>query len=187
MTLDYKNDKEFALENGIMPENNLGETHFVIDKIVRDITFKNFSNLCIADMCLENCAFENCHCITIENGHFERCTFKNVDEISSTRVSFNDCNFNSCCSDSTFLSVDSGSVEGCTFDTITVLEEEGYVIDSVYSKKHEVEMIKNCKFIDCQVERKNGQLCHCCYFKPFSSYHTNPVDNFDHNTCDICE
>jgi hypothetical protein len=185
MILDYKNNKEFLLENGIMPENNLGETHFVVDKIVRDITFKNFFNLCIEDMCLENCSFENCHCVTIENAHIERCTFKNVDSVASTRVSFENCTFSCCCSDGAFLSIDSGSVENCVFDTITTLGEDGYVIDSVYGKKHEVEMIKNCKFVDCQVESEDGKLCNCCYFKPFSSSNTVAIDNIDYDTCDL--
>lgn len=60
MLLDYTNNKEFALANGVIPENSTGETHFVIDKVVRDTTFLNFFNLYIEDACFENCIFENC-------------------------------------------------------------------------------------------------------------------------------
>lgn len=185
MILDYTNNKEFALANGVMPENSTGETYFVIDKVVRDVTFRNFFNLCIEDACFENCIFENCGRVSTESCHMEGCTFKNVNNIEGVRTNFNNCTFSECCSDGPLLVIDShGCVEDCVFDTITTLGDDGYIIYSVYGKKNEVEMVSGCKFIDCQVESVGGKYCYCAYFKPFSSYKTIEIDNVDYDTCE---
>ncbi len=185
MILDYKNNKELALANGIMPENSLGETHFVACDVISNATFRNFKNLCLDDTCFEDCIFENCSCVTTESCHMKMCTFKNVDSIDGVRTDFSNCTFKDCCSDGPFLCIDSrGCVENCTFDTITALDDsQGYVIYSVYGKKKEVEIISGCKFINCQVENEDGELCYCSYFKPFSSFNTIQVDNVDYETC----
>lgn len=185
MIIDYKNDKESALLNGVMPENSIGETHFVLERKVKDITFRNFNKLCIENTCFENCIFENCQCVSTESCHIEKCVFKNVDNIEGVRTDFSNCIFTGCCSDGPFLVIDShGCVEDCTFETITTLGDDGYIIYSVYGKKSEVEIISGCKFIDCQVESEDGKYCYCAYFKPFSSYNTVRADNVDYETCE---
>lgn len=184
MILDYTGDKEFALANGIIPENSKGETHFVIDRVVRDVTFRNFLNLCIEYACFENCVFENCHGISIENCHMEMCTFKNVNGIDGVRTDFSNCTFTGCCSDGPFLGIESrGCVENCIFDTITALGEQSYIIHSVYGEKSEIEIISGCKFIDCKVESEDGELCCCSYSEPLLSFKTVQVDNIDYKTC----
>ena len=44
-------------------------------------------------------------------------------------------------------------------------------------------MVVDCKFIDCQVESEDKELCHCYYFKPLSSFRTVQVDNLDYESC----
>ena len=44
MIIDYKNENEFALSNGVKPENNIGETWFEGEDVCKGITFKNFFN-----------------------------------------------------------------------------------------------------------------------------------------------
>lgn len=185
MIIDYQNEKEFALENGVKPENNIGETWFEGEEECKGITFKKFFHLCVDDIVFEDCVFENCHQITFDGCQMTGCTFKNVDEIEGVRTDFNECNFNKCCSDGPFLTIDShGCVEDCVFDTITALNEQGYIIYSVYGKRKEVEIISGCKFVDCQVESEDGKYCSCKYFKPFSYYKTISADNVDYDTCE---
>lgn len=187
MILDYRNNKEFALANGIKLENNIGEIWFNTDKMCKDITFRNLHHLCVEGVFFENCSFENCHQLTVDECQMKGCTFKNVDEIEGVRTDFDDCSFkNCCCSDGPFLVIDSnGHAKNCTFDTITVLGDQGYVIYSVYGEKSDVKKITGCKFVDCKVENEDGKLCYCAYFKPFSSHKTIKTDNLDYETCDI--
>ena len=44
MIIDYKNENEFALSNGVKPENNIGETWFEGEDVCKGITLKNFFN-----------------------------------------------------------------------------------------------------------------------------------------------
>lgn len=184
MIIDYRNNKEFALKNGVKPENNLGETHFSQGKVVTDTTFRNFDHLCVENTVFENCTFEDSQTISFESCQIKGCNFKNVYQVEGARTDFYDSVFKDCCSDGPFLTIDSqGQAKGCTFDTITALSNQGYIIWSGYGKKHEVEKIVDCKFIDCQVESEDGELFHCYYFKPLSSYRTVSVDNVDYESC----
>lgn len=184
MILDYKNNKAFALENGVKEENNIGETWFSGGAVVTGVTFCNFNNLCTENTVFENCTFENCQTVSFESCQIKNCTFKNVCNIDGTRTNFYDCTFKDSCSDGPFLVIDSrGQVKGCTFDTITALGDQSYIIWSGYGKKHEIEMIVDCSFNDCQVESEDGKLCHCYYFKPFSSFRTIEADNLDYASC----
>lgn len=190
MIIDYKNNKEFALVNGVKPENTYGEAYFSQGKVVNDTTFCNFDHLCVEHTIFENCTFENCNTITFNYCQIKNCSFKNDCRIEGNRTSFYDCHFKECCAEGPFLLVDSyGPVKGCTFETITTLGCQGYIIWSGYGKKHEVEKIVDCKFIDCQTESEDGEFFHCYYFKPFSSFRTVTVDNIDYESCSFkaCE
>lgn len=85
MIIDYKNENEFALSNGVKPENNIGETWFEGEDVCKGITFKNFFHLCV-----EHTVFED-----------------------------------------------------CVFDTITALNDQGYIIYSVYGKKRKLKIFFN--------------------------------------------
>lgn len=161
---------------------------FSKDKKCEDICFKNFPNLFIKDKDIKNCTFENCGNITAEGCRMNGCKFNNVNNIKGIRTAFDSCEFINCCSDGPFLVIDTlGFIDGCTFDTITALGNNGYIIYSVYRKNTEVEQVTNCKFFDCQIESKDGKYCYCAYLK--RSYLLKPVeiDNVDYNTCDFTD
>lgn len=184
MILDYKENLEFALANGVSLDSNSEEARFEGKQRCDKITFKNFPHLCLDDAICENCTFENCHEITIENSEVKNCTFVNIDNINGFCTDFNDSNFSNSCSKGPFLTIDTqGCAYGCTFDNITALGDDGYVIYSVYGKKHDVETISECKFINCVVESEDEEVCHCAYFKPFSSISTITIDNIDYDSC----
>ena len=186
MIIDYKNNKEFALANGVQPENRFGETHFSNGKIVTGVKLRNFVHLCVENTIFENCNFEECKNISFRDCQVKNCTFKNNCSVDGYRTGFYDCYFTECCAEGPFLVIDTnGPVKGCTFENMTALGDQGYIIWSGYGKKHEIELIENCKFIDCQAESEDGKLCHCYYFKPFSSFKTVTVDNIDYETCDF--
>ena len=181
MVIDYKNNKEFALANGVKPENNIGQTWYKGKKLVRDITFRNFKNLCLEDSVFVDCTFEDCLCVTVSSCEMNDCILKNVGGVDGFHTNFTDCKFQDCTAEDSLLVIDSqGLVDGCTFENISA---PGHVIYSVYGKKKEIETIKNCSFIDCRPGNVNDKCCYCSYFKPFSSYSTVRVNNVDYESC----
>ena len=183
---DYKKDKDFCHANGIKPKTRYGESVLEGAEVCRGVTFRNFFHLCAEDVVFEDCIFENCHQVTAENGQMNGCTFTNVDNVEGIRSDFRDCNFRDCCSTGPFLIIDShGSVKGCNFDNITALGDDGYVVYSLYEKRSLLEIMTDCKFVDCRADSEDGKMCYCAYFKPFSSYRTLDFDNVDYTTCDF--
>ena len=186
MILDYKNNKEFAFKNGIQPENNIGEVWFCGESVCEGITFTNFHHLCLSNTIFKNCIFEKCHEISAESCRMSDCVFKNVDNIMGQYTDFQDSVFKDCCSNGPLLVIDSsGRVDNCTFETITTLGENGYVVSASFNSKDDVTQIINCKFVDCQVESEDGELCHCLYFEPVLSFKTVLVDNVYCDTCEV--
>ena len=94
MILDYRNDMEFALTNGVTAENSIGETWYSGGRVVTGVTFKNFSHLCVEDTVFSNCTFEDCHDISFESCEISSCSFNNVNSIDGVRTSFYDSSFN---------------------------------------------------------------------------------------------
>lgn len=188
MILDYTGNKEFALANGITSENDIGETYFKGNEVCKGITFRNFFNLCVESTVFEDCIFENCGNINTEGCRFNGCNFNNVNNIKGIRTAFDRCEFKNCCSDGPFIFIETlGFIDSCTFDTITTLGENGYIIYSVYRKNTEVERVTNCRFIDCQVETEDGKYCYCAYLKRSYSLIPVEIDNVDYETCDFGE
>ena len=178
-------DKAAAFAHGVEPENACGETFFDGGDVCRDVTFRNFAHLCMEETLFINCTFEDCLSVAPDECRMIGCTFKNVNNIESVRTDFTACTFIQCCAEGPFLTIDSqGKVDGCVFDTITALGEDGYAIYAVYGNRSDVQAISRCTFTDCQVENDEGSLCYCAYFKPYSSYRTIEIDNVDYNTCE---
>ena len=183
MIIDYKNDREFALANGVAPEDIFGEIHFSGGRVVTDVTFRNFHHLCVDDTIFERCTFEDCSCISLSSCQVKECTFRNTGDVTGHYTNFFGCTFHRCRSEGALLVIDSqGRVEGCTFDNITALWEDGYVVQSFYGKQQEVEKVIGCRFIDCQVENEAGDMCRCSYSKSFPS-RTIEEDHADYATC----
>ena len=179
------NDTTAPQKSHFSPVNAYGETHYENPDGIKDATFCNFQHLYAKNTRFENCFFADCAQITAEHCEMVNCTFHNVNAVTGDHTDFLNGTFEQCCSTGPLLTIDSqGRVEDCTFDTITTLGEDGYVIDAAYRRKEDVEYISGCRFWDCNVETEDGKLCSCCYFRPFSSYAAIPIDNVDYETCE---
>ena len=187
MIIDYKNQEQMK-EFGFRINKEYGRVFVSVDGDYDSVTFRNFPTITTDDTDFINCTFENTQAIEFSQAHVKKCTFRNVSEISGHYTDFRGCSFVQCCSQGPLLTIDNvGSVKGCAFETITALGEDGYVIYSVYGKKKDVQEIKNCKFIDCEVESEDKRLTYCSYFTRLSSYKTKEIDNVDFWSCDFGE
>ena len=183
MVIDY-NNKEQLKDLNFRINNENGRVFVNIEMDYESVTFRNFPTITTDGTDFKNCTFENTQAVEFSEAEVQGCTFHNVSAIEGHFTDFSGCTFVQCCSQGPFLTIDNvGSVDGCTFETITALGDDGYVIYSVYGKKKDVSEIKNCKFIDCEVESEDGELTSCCYFKPLSSYNTVCIDNVDYESC----
>lgn len=88
MILDWENDKEFALANGIEERTSAKEYEIVFcggkfcdeyDLVIpftyKDMAFKNFPTLSLSLGVYENCVFDNCPNIKIIGCEMVNCTF----------------------------------------------------------------------------------------------------------------
>lgn len=174
-----------APKSHFSPVNVFGETHYENPEGIKDATFCDFDYLYAENTRFENCIFEDCRQMTADSCTLVNCTFHNVSGITGDHSDFLQCTFEQCCSYGPLLVIDGqGLVEGCTFDTITALGDDGHIIEAVYKRKADVELIHECRFWDCQAEAEDGQLCACCYFRPFFTYTTVSIDNVDYDSCE---
>ena len=188
MIIDYLN-KEHAVACGLKDFDDNGLVFFRLKDSIEDITFINFPNINFEYMTIKNCTFKDCQKVSVHGCMLDKCTYENVSSAYAQFSKFNGCTFDSCCSNGTFLYLEEeGEIYRCTFRHITVLGEDGYVIHSAYNGKRKVREIKKCKFIDCEVERKDKKLTYCTYFaRRFLSYKTKEIDNVDFWSCDFGE
>lgn len=183
MVIDYLNKKQ-AISYGVEDTDVNGDIFFRGDHEYENITFRNFPNLHLEEATFKNCTFEDCQEVSVYDKAMVDCKFKNVSCIDGHYTDFKDCSFVQCCSQGPLLVIDcDGSVDGCTFETITALGEDGYVVYAVYGNKNNVKPITNCHFTDCQVENKRENLIYCAHFKRFPSYRTTEIDNIDYESC----
>ena len=174
--IDY-NDKEQLKSLGIKEASQYGRVYFGDDEEFERVKFCNFPILVTDGANFVECVFENIKKLEFSMCEAERCTFTSVSEIEGGYTNFTDCLFCDCVSDGAFLTIDSaGKVNGCTFRSVTAHGEEGYIIYSVFARKKEVTDIELCRFYDCKAENAEGELAHCCFFLPFSSYKTKDCD-----------
>jgi hypothetical protein len=187
MIIDYLNKDQLS-QLGIEVNEKHGRVYLGDAKEYEGVTFCNFPTITTDGTDFRNCTFEDTQSIEFSRGSVESCTFRNVSDISGNYSDFMQCVFTQCCSQGPLLTIEGGGcVDGCTFETITALGEDGYVIFSVYHKKKDVQEIKNCRFTDCATESADGALTNCCYFKPLSSYKTVDIDNVDYDSCSFDE
>ena len=150
------------------------------------IVFRNFPTVTTDGANFTGCIFENTQAIEFSRAKVKNCTFRNVSEISGHFTDFSGCTFVRCHSQGPFLTVDyAGSVEGCTFQTVTALGRDGYVIYSIYGRKKDVREIKRCKFIDCRAESRDGLITYASYYTSRFSHKTKEIENVDLRSCDF--
>lgn len=185
MIIDYNNQAQMN-DLAIKVNKSRGQATVSINGDFCGVTFRNFPSIVTDDSNFTNCVFENIQSIEFSQGKISNCTFRNVSEVCGQYVDFRYCTFTQCRSQGPLLTIDSdGSVNGCTFDTITALGDDGYVIYSVYGKKKDVKDVKNCRFINCKVESTDGLFTCGAYFTRFSSYKTRKIENIDMHSCDF--
>ena len=185
MIIDYQNQEQIK-EWKFRVNKEYGRVFVSVAGDFEGVTFRNFPTITTDGTSFMNCMFENTQAIEFSQGDVINCTFRNVSEISGHYTDFKNCKFRHCCSQGPLLTIDSdGSVEGCLFETITALGEDGYVIYSVYGKKKDVKEIKNCRFTDCEVENEDKSMTYCAYFGRFPSYKIKEVDNVDFSNCNF--
>ena len=175
MILDWKNDREFALQNGVIEYNDsiyfCGKSRGDVETdkdicslihsngIFKDVIFKNFPNIHINNSTYENCIFESCGDVYIGEGVMIYCKVTNSDFIVADGTVFYDCLFADSKSFITFLSVDNKcKVDGCTFENITVRGFETQLCRMNGDKEKDIRYLTNCKFINCVLENPNCQL-----------------------------
>ena len=207
MVIDYNNKEQMAEMGSGAGRNNVfslfkkkdnggdgeladayGRVYWNVEgvDVYEGVTFRNFPTVTFEDISFKNCVFEDIEAVELMGGKVEGCTFRNVSNTSGCRTDFYDCTFRDCHSDRNILDIDAwGEVSGCTFDTVTALDDEGYIIHSVFEKIALVTEITNCRFINCQVGNEDGDLTYCSYYKLFSTSRTVSVDNFDHESCEV--
>ena len=182
MIIDYSN-KEHALFCGMEYFEDSDQIIFQKGDTFTDATFVNFPNINFVGLSLKNCVFKNCQSVAVHGCVLEGCTYENVSWAYAQSSKLDSCIFDSCCAsyDSLLTLEDEGEIVGCTFKHITVLEEDGCVIHSIYHKKENIRPLTNCRFEDCEVE--SGMMTLCEYLVTMETYKTEVVDNVDYGSC----
>ena len=185
MVIDYYN-RHKAISFDSFEITAAGEINFHSEKVVENQTFKNFPNIHLEGATFKNCRFENCQEVETYQCKIENCTFLNISDTTGHYTDFIDCTFTQCCSQGPTLTIDGeGKVYGCIFDNIIALGNDGYIIYSSYNSKEDVQMIKNCKFINCKAESANGLYTYCTFYALCSRWKTQEIENVDISSCDF--
>lgn len=190
MILDYKNDLDFACENGISI-HELGKDNYYIyfKKDVKgekysEIIFKNFPNLYMADSKFEKCVFENCGDVEFSKCKVEESVFESTT-IHGIRSDFYNSEFKNIEADdlSALLIDTDGEVIGCKFENVVAKGDEGRVCYMVVDKEKDMQYLVDCKFINCSVEVADGSLSLCNYRGLLGKQ--KYVENIDYDSCEI--
>lgn len=184
MIFDYENDREAALDNGILEKNRYGEIGYDGAHRVKKGVFRNFPSIRFEEVSFTECTFENCGVLNFDDCEVVGCTFENVKEVNGNGTDFTDSTFKNSQAEESFLSIDTrGKVDGCTFDSIACHGEEGFIVSTICNNRDDIRDVTNCNFTNCSVENDEEGYCQARYFKAFSSYKTIAIDNMDYDTC----
>ena len=171
---------------GVKDPDDNGNIYFCGEPPYDGITFRNFPNLYLESLknaVFKKCTFENCDEVAVYGCKMIGCHFKNVSGVNGHYTDFINCEFLQCCSQGPFLSIEGrGEVRDCCFDNITALGKngDGYLIYSVYDKKSDVKLIKNCHFTGCSAENDEYLWSYCAYFAASKKrYELKRTDNWD--------
>lgn len=190
MILDYINDLDFALENGIRISKIGGKNDYIFfnknsdGNEFEEITFKNFPNLYLENDTFTNCNFINCEQIEISDGTVIGSTFENTACVCGVRCDFKNCIFKNIETDTQVLLIDTyGEVDNCTFENIKAIGDDGRICNMIVDKEKDVQDLVNCRFINCSMEAKYGSLSLCTYHTILGK--KRMVENIDYDSCKI--
>lgn len=193
MILDYKNDPEYAVKNGIevnkIYKSELSYIYFnkdIENGSYEGITFKNFPDLYLGDATFTNCIFENCGSIEISRGTLRSCIFEATPIIIGIHTDFYDCTFKNVVTEEAMLSVCSdGEVSGCNFENIraTGEAEDSVICEMIVDRASQVGYLTDCRFKNCTLEDECGSLSICKYKTLFGKQVW--LKNIDEDSCSI--
>ena len=153
IVLDWKQDKDFCLKNGIsLNRNNEPQLDLTDDCILR-----NFDHINVENASLENCLFENCDDVTIRDGFVINCVFDNIGYFNFTDLKVKGSSFKNCENsreedeDSLFCIEDVTIINSC-FENIN-LRSDAYMFEAFGDCD-----IKKCNFDNVKIGRLDGAL-----------------------------
>lgn len=198
MILDYKNDKEFALKNGVIEYNDdiyfcgknkqecedesaIYEAIHTHD-VFKDIVFKNFPVLSLNNSTFENCTFEECKDISMNECVMINCSFVGTDCVMGDKTDYDSCYFKDSVATIGYLLIKNNcKVDNCTFENIHVKGTDSQVCRMDADKEKNIGYLTNCRFINCSIESPTDYLSTCTYNAFFSNLKKKP------NLADDCE
>lgn len=193
MILDYKNDLEYAVKNGIevieIYKSKLSYIYFnkdIEDGSYEGITFKNFPDLYLSNATLTDCVFENCGSVEISRGTAKNCVFEATPIITGIHTDFYGCTFKNVVTDEAMLTICSdGEVNGCSFENIRATGEgaDSVICEMIVDSKSQVGYLTDCRFKNCILEDECGSLSLCKYKTLFGK--SVWLENVDEDSCVI--
>ena len=180
MILDWKNNKEEALANGISEKEKIGVYYVLMEgSLVENYTFRNFENLEFEeDAFIKNCVFENCGSLTFDCCTLENCNFSHIDTIYAVDTSLNNSQFKELeCSNDAVLCLEDSVISHCVFDNIT-LTNDAYLCDGVGGC-----LIEECSFSDIKTSRQDREIANCTEQTGFIFKREKQISIIDEDTC----
>lgn len=201
MVLDWLNDREFALKNGIriigreeepllymcQTSENENESYEDWHNAVsgggkyREIAFKNFPNLYLNNATFDNCTFENCGMVNSDGCTIRNCSFSGIGaSVSGILTVFDNCSFSDSEPDQAVLYIDDYcKVDGCVFKNIQAKGEHGQICRMASDREKNIGFLTNCRFENCTLEEKYNLISSCSYKTFFGKW--QEMDNLDEN------
>lgn len=183
MVLDWKENRDFALQNGIKVNTVVfGSTPEILleasSGIFENCTFRNFHQLHINDICVKGCTFEDCGTIYVDEGLISGCTFRRVSDIVVTSCDIRESHFVELRGKTEqIIALEDGEISHCTFDDIE-LRNGTYLCDAVGDVS-----VEHCNFTNCRTDREDRELFHCEEIRGKIFKRKKEFDIVDDGTC----
>ena len=160
MILDWKTDKEFALENGIYLQTNpLFPAARVCLKVPNGVlqgcVLRNFPQLEIEGTALSGCVFEDCGELSLHDSSVDGCTFRRVETIFADDADFTGSQFVQLKSNCDFvIHLEDSCISDSSFDDIT-LRNGAYLCKTIGNA-----FVERCQFTNIQTDRPDEEIIH---------------------------
>ena len=156
MVLDWKNEKNFALANGIREVEIFSKTevHYTSENgLCESVIFRNFPQLYADEIRFKDCVFENCGDIHLFEGLFIGCKFRDIGTVFVTRSDITDSKFCDIkCDWDCFISAEDCRISHCSFENIELLED-AYICSGIGDVSAD-----HCTFKNCSTDREDREL-----------------------------
>lgn len=123
---------------------------------VSHATFRNYPNLQVDGLCLEECVFENCHTVNLSDCKVENCRFDSLDTLYANSTQLSGCEFvHLRCDDDCVLSLEDSEVSYCSFSDVKLINES-HLISGVGDV-----WVESCSFENVCTDRDDRELFYC--------------------------